>query len=163
MGFKETAEATPDLVGKWSAGLGAFEAKDKPHVKPEDTSTGRLRGSVYIDKALLAIFPQANRWDYAIGYQHDNRSTEFIYWLETHSGNDSQISVMLRKLEWLRTWHKGDGKELAKFDKLFVWAPSGATSFTKGATQVRILADKGIFYAGSVFKIPINHAIAKAE
>jgi hypothetical protein len=70
---------------------------------------------------------------------------------------------MLRKLEWLRTWHKGDGKELAKFDKLFVWAPSGATSFTKGATQVRILADKGIFYAGSVFKIPINHAIAKAE
>jgi hypothetical protein len=53
MGFKETAEATPNLVGKWSAGLGALEAKDKPHVKPEDTSTGRLRGSVYIDKALL--------------------------------------------------------------------------------------------------------------
>jgi hypothetical protein len=57
-------------------------------------------------------------------------------------------------LEWLKTWHKGDGKELAKFDKLFVWAPSAATSFTKGATQVKALATKGLLYAGSVFRIP---------
>jgi hypothetical protein len=163
MGFKEAVEATPNLAGEWRAGLGALRAQDKPHVKPEDTSTARLRGSVDIDSALLASDPSGNRWDFAIGYQHDNRPDEFVYWVETHSGNDSQISVVLKKMEWLKTWLKGDGKELAKFDRSFVWAPSGATSFTKGATQVRTLADKGLLYAGSVFKIPINHDTAKTR
>jgi hypothetical protein len=161
MGFKEAVEATPNLQGKWIAGLGALRREDKPHVKPEDTTTTRLRGSVYIDRALQAQDPHGNRWDFAIGYQHTNRSDEFIYWVETHTGSDSQISVMLRKLDWLKAWLKGDGKELAKFDKLYVWAPSGATSFTKGATQVKILATKGLHYSGSVFKIPKKHAIAK--
>jgi hypothetical protein len=160
MGFKEAVEATPNLNGKWKAGLGALRAEDRPHVKPEDTSTSRLRGSVYIDAALLAQDPNGNRWDYAIGYQHANRSDEFIYWVETHTGSDSQISVMLKKLEWLKTWLKGGGRELAKLDKSYVWAPSGATSFTKGSTQVKILATKGLHYAGSVFKIPTNQSSA---
>ena len=155
-------EATPNLQGKWKEGLGALRAEDKPHVKPEDTSTTRLRGSVFIDEALLAQDPHGNRWDFAIGYQHANRSDEFVYWIETHTGSDSQIKVMLKKLAWLQDWMKGDGKELAKFDRLYVWAPSGATSFTKGSTQVKILATKGLHYAGSVFKIPTNHKTAKA-
>ena len=161
MGFKEAVEATPNLQGKWKAGLGALRSEDKPHIKPNDTATKRLRGSVDIDTALVTQDPHGNRWDFAIGYQHPNRSDEFIYWVETHTGSDSQISVMLRKLDWLKAWLKGDGQELAKFDKLFVWTPSGATSFTKGATQVKNLATKGLHYSGSVFKIPKSHATAK--
>ena len=163
MGFKEVVAATPKLAGQWQAGLGALRPQDKSHVTPEDTSTARLRGSVDIDSALTASDPNGNRWDFAIGYQHANRSDEYIYWVETHTGSDSQISLVLRKLAWLKTWLKGDGKKLAKFDKSFVWFPSGATSFTKGATQVRMLADQGLLYTGSVFKIPINHATAKLD
>jgi len=163
MGFKEAVEATPQLEGHWKPGLGALRAQDRTHVKPEDTSTDKLRGSVDVDTALMATDPHGNRWDFAIGYQHANRADEFIYWVETHSGNDSQISVMLKKLAWLKTWLKGGGKELAKFDRSYVWATSGATSFTKGATQVRTLADQGLIYSGSIFKIPLNHAIAKAK
>ena len=163
MGFKDTVEATPNLTGKWCAGLGALRAEDKVHIKPEDTRARRLLGSVDVDTALQRLQPQANRWDFAIGYQHDNRYDEFIYWVETHTGSDSQISVMEKKLTWLLAWLKGDGKELAEFEKQFVWVPSGATGFTKGSKQVRMLADKGIRYTGSIFKIPINHAIAKRK
>jgi hypothetical protein len=161
MGFKEVVEATPNLQGEWKAGLGALRAEDRPHVKPEDTSTTRLRGSVDIDTAWLPLDRHGNRWDFAIGYQHANRSDEFIYWVETHTGSDGNIKVMLKKLAWLKTWLGAEGKGLAKFDRLFVWAPSGATSFTKGALQVKILAEKGLYYSGKALRISVNHEIAK--
>jgi hypothetical protein len=161
MGFKEIVEATPKLQNKWRAGLGALRNQDKDSVKPANSSTYRLLGSVDIDTAWMAADPQGNRWDFAIGYKHDNRSTEFIYWLEIHTGSDGEIKTVLKKLEWLKSWMRGEGKELAKFDRLFIWAASGATSFTKGSRQVKELAGKGIIYTGSVFKIPINHSEAK--
>jgi hypothetical protein len=161
MGFKESVEGTPNLEGKWCAGLGALRAEDKPHIKPEDTRTDRLRGSVDVDSALVKKEPQAHRWDFAIGFKHANRCDEFIYWVELHTGSDSQISVVLDKFAWLRGWLKGDGKVLAQFDRLFVWVPSGPTSFTKGSTQVKALAAQGLWYTGSAFKIPINHPESK--
>ncbi len=161
MGFKESVEGTPNLRGKWKAGLGALRAEDKPHIKPQNPSTTHLRGSVDIDTAWARIDSSGNRWDFAVGYQHDNRSDEFIYWVETHSGSDNQIQVMLRKLLWLKTWLRGGGRKLAAFDKMFVWVPSGATTFTEGSTQVKKLADQGLFYSGSVFRIPVKHKVAK--
>jgi hypothetical protein len=93
MSFKEVVEGTPNLEGKWRAGLGALRQQDKDHIKPEDTSTARLRGSVDVDAALLARDPRGNRWDFAIGYHHGNRSEEFVYWVEIHTGSDSQNSM----------------------------------------------------------------------
>jgi hypothetical protein len=161
MGFKESVEETPNLEGKWMAGLGALRAQDKARIDPENTSTTYLRGSVDIDTAWTALDPGGNRWDFAIGCQHQNRSDEFIYWVETHTGADDQIAVMLRKLNWLKTWLNGAGIKLAKFDRLFVWVPSGVTSFSQGSTQVRKLADQGIMYSGSKFRIPSNHTKSK--
>jgi hypothetical protein len=157
MGFKESVEETPNLAGKWMVGLGALRAQDKVRIDPESTSTTHLRGSVDIDRAWMALDPQGNRWDFAIGYKHQNRSDEFIYWVETHTGADDQIAVMFRKLTWLKTWLNGAGRKLAEFERLFVWVPSGATSFSQGSPQVRKLADKGIIYSGSRFRIPLNH------
>ncbi len=161
MGFKESVEETPSLAGKWMPGLGALRSQDKARIDPENTSSTHLRGSVDIDAAWIALDPHGNRWDFAIGYQHHNRSDEFIYWVETHTGADDQIAVMFRKLDWLKTWLSGPGKKLAKFDKSFVWVPSGTTSFTQGSTQVKKLSDRGIIYSGSKFRIPINHKNSK--
>jgi hypothetical protein len=161
MGFKESVEETPNLGGKWMVGPDALRAQDKVRIDPESTSTAHLRGSVDIDTAWLALDPQGNRWDFAIGYKHQNRSDEFIYWVETHTGADDQIAVMFRKLDWLKTWLSGAGRKLAEFDRLFVWVPSGATSFRQGSDQVRKLADKGIKYSGSKFRIPLNHKKSK--
>lgn len=157
MTFKQTVENTPHLAGEWKDGLGALRAEDKPHVQP--ASPRRLRGSVDVDNALrkLKEHAQANRWDFAIGFQHSNRTKEFIYWLEIHTGSDSEISVVLRKLAWLRKWLDGDGRGLTAFECQFVWAPSSVTAFTKRARQVKELADKGLHYSGSGFKIPDAH------
>lgn len=152
MRFKSAVTQTPNLETAWQPGLQALRAEDKPHVKAEDSR--RLCGSADVDTALLSREPQANRWDFAIGYQHTNRNDEFIYWVETHTGSDDQIKVVLKKLEWLKHWLRGDGRHLARFDRDITWVSSGHTLFTKGSAQVKALAQKGLIYAGAVLRIP---------
>jgi hypothetical protein len=52
---------------------------------------------------------------------------------------------------------KGNGAQLAQLGRAIVWIPSGATSFMKGARQMRQLADKGATYSDSVFGIRDQH------
>jgi len=157
MTFKDAIDQTPYLKGQWQPGLGALRSQDRNHIQPE--TPRKLTGSVDIDNALksLKAHAQANRWDFAIGFKHDNRTNELIYWVETHSGSDNQIRVMLAKLEWLKNWLKSEGKLLAQFECDFVWVPSGRTRFTQGSQQVRVLAQKGLIYAGSGLKIPDSY------
>jgi hypothetical protein len=149
--FKEAVTQTPNLEKAWQPGLQALRAEDKLHVKAEDTR--RLSGSADVDTALLPLEPRANRWDFAIGYQHTNRNDEFIYWVETHTGCDDQIKVVLKKLQWLKNWLRGDGRRLARFDRDITWVSSGHTLFTRGSAQVKALAQKGLIYAGAVLRI----------
>lgn len=151
MKFRTAVKNTVHLRDAWRPGLEALRSRDKRCISPDNTR--KLSGSVDIDAALQAVEPNANRWDYAIGYRHTNRTNDFVYWVETHTGSDSQIGVVLRKLEWLKGWLRGDGRNLAGFEREFVWVPSGATSFTQGSTQVKQLATQGLRYSGSVFRI----------
>ncbi|MGO8674917.1 MAG: hypothetical protein ACLQVX_03480 [Limisphaerales bacterium] len=152
MTFKEAVGLTANLETAWKDGLGALEAQDRPHIKAEDTR--QLRGSADVDTALRLRNPNANRWDFAIGYQHTNRDGEFIYWVETHTGRDNQIKDVLKKLEWLKTWLRRDGQHLDKFDRDIIWVSSGHTFFTKGSAQVKMLAQRGLLYSGAVLRIP---------
>ena len=120
-----------------------MRAEDKLHIKAKDTRC--LSGSVDIDTALLEKEPNANRWDYVISYKQP-KNKEFLYWVETHTGSDKEIKVVLKKLEWLKNWLNNDGSKLAKFERKFIWVASGKTSFTNGSTQVKILAEKGLQY-----------------
>jgi hypothetical protein len=152
MTFKEAIEQTPNLQNSWRDGLGALRAEEKPHIKAEDTR--RLCGSADVDAAFQPREPNANRWDFAIGHQHTNRKDGFIYWVETHTGSDNQIKVVLKKLEWLKTWLRRDGQRLDKFDRDMIWVSSGYTLFTKGSAQVKTLAQKGLIYSGAILRIP---------
>jgi hypothetical protein len=149
--FRDALAQTPNLEKAWQHGLQALRAEDRRHIKPEDPR--RLGGSADIDAALLEKEPQANRWDFAIGYQHSNRREECIYWVETHTGSDEQIQVVLKKLEWLKNWLRRDGRPLARFERDIIWISSGHTRFTKGSAQVKILAQKGLIYAGAILRI----------
>jgi hypothetical protein len=149
--FKKAVLQTPKLQSAWQPGLQALRAEDKPHIKAEDTQ--RLRGSADVDAALRPSEPQANRWDFAVGYQHTNRRNEVIYWIETHTGSDDQIEVVLKKLEWLKTWMRRQGNRLASFERDIVWTSSGHTLFTKGSRQVKALAQVGLIYSGAVLRI----------
>jgi hypothetical protein len=145
--FRKAVRTTPHLENAWQPGLGALRAEDRAHIRPQDSRN--LRGSADIDTAWQTVEPHANRWDFAIAYKHTNIAAEFVYWVETHTGSDDQIKTVLKKLEWLKRWLRGDGRKLAGFEKEFVWVASGATSFTSGSTQVKRLAEQGLRYAGS--------------
>jgi hypothetical protein len=149
--FRDAVARTTNLENAWQPGLQALRAEDRPHIRPEDPR--QLCGSADIDAALLAKEPQANRWDFAIGYQHSNRREECIYWVETHTGSDDQIEVVLKKLAWLKNWLRRDGLPLDPFERDIIWVSSGHTLFTKRSAQVKVLAQKGLIYSGAILRI----------
>ncbi len=154
MTFKEALNQTPQLATAWRAGLQALRAEDRPHIKAENTR--KLTGSADIDAAYLAVQPNANRWDFGIGYQHTNREAEVIYWVETHTASDSEVSVVIKKAQWLLGWLKTEGKLLAAFERDIYWVASGRTKFTPAATKLKQLALMGVKFAGSALHIPTN-------
>lgn len=153
MTFKKAVEDTPRLKDAYREGLQALRAEDKPHIEAEDTR--RLTGSVDIDTAYQKIDPQANRWDFGIAYQHTNRTAEAVYWVETHTGSDAEVKVVIRKAQWLLAWLKGDGKRLDRshFERDIVWVSSGATTFTLSSPQKKQMAQAGLLHAGGRLRI----------
>jgi hypothetical protein len=154
MTFKEAVENTPSLNGTYRAGLQALRKQDAAHIDADDTRA--ITGSVDVDAANLAAEPEANRWDFGIAYRHTNRDQEVVYWVETHTASDSQVSRVLKKAEWLNNWFKGKGKLLAKFEKDIWWVSSGATTFTLSAPQKKQMAQLGLRIAGKKLRIPNN-------
>ncbi len=119
-------------------------------MKPDDPR--RLTGSVDIDTPLTVTQPNANRWDYAVAFQHTNRNSEHVYWIETHTANLKELNVVLAKLSWLRAWLAGEGKELNRFYRDFVWISSGTT--TLSAPQLKRLVQAGLRQTGRILRIP---------
>lgn len=151
MSFKTAVRQTHHLENAWRPGLQALRPQDRSHVLPEDPR--QLQGSVDVDHALQQQQPNANRWDFAIGYRHANWQRDFIYWVEVHTAADKQIKVVLKKLSWLRTWLASDGNQLDGFDREFVWASSGVTSFTPDSPQQKQIAQSGLTHVGRVLRI----------
>jgi hypothetical protein len=151
MSFRAAVEATPHLKNAWQPGLQALRAGDKPHIDPEDTR--HLAGSADIDTALAKVYPHANRWDFAIGYQHSDRSAEVIYWTELHTASDSQVKVVIRKAEWLLGWLRTGKNFLNAFERDIIWVSSGATTFTLSSPQKKAMATAGLNHCGRKLSI----------
>jgi hypothetical protein len=156
MTFKEAIEKTPNLESAFRVGLQALRSEDKPHIEAEDTR--RLCGSADVDSALLKSQPNANRWDFAIGYDHKNRVQHVIYWVELHTGSDAEVKVVIAKAKWLLNWLKTDGAELNRFERDIVWVSSGATRFTLTAPQEKQMAEAGLTHKGLMLRIRDNRA-----
>ncbi len=152
MTFRQAVAQTPHLTDAWRPGLQALRAQDRPHIESEDTR--HLTGSADIDAALQQQEPNANRWDFGIGYRHTNRNNDCIYWVEIHTATDGQVDVVLNKLHWLKLWLHQGGQLLNKFEREFIWVSSGATTFTLNAPQRKTFAALGLQQKGQVLRIP---------
>ncbi len=153
MSFKKAVRQTPHLENHWMPGLQALRAQDRPHINPSNPHD--LRGSVDVDNALRPQQPNANRWDFAIGYRHTNRGNrDCIYWVEIHTASDKEVKVVLAKLAWLKQWLDNGGQALREFERDFVWVSSGATHFTSSSPQSKQLSQSGLKHRGTVLKIP---------
>ncbi len=136
MDFKEAISATPLLKNAYRNGLQAL-GNYSNKVKPSDTK--KCEGSVDIDAAVKGIYPNASRWDYALGYDGTT------YFIEVHSAETSQVTPVLKKFRWVKEFLVADAPELNKHrKKRFYWISSGGNNILKGSPQARQLAQSGI-------------------
>lgn len=147
MPFREAVEATTGLEDAFRPGLEALRARDRACIQCGNTR--QLRGSVDLDTALMAAFPNDNRWDYAIAYG----TNEAIYWVEIHTGDSHGISEVTKKGQWLRQWLQGNGHGLNSEPRNIVWVSSGPTTFTKSDPKLKLLAAAGVRHVGSRLRI----------
>lgn len=150
--FRTAVEDTSTLQGAWRAGLQALTTADRGRISAQDPR--RIDGSVDLDSHLKELYPNASRWDYAIGHK-DN----VVYWIEVHPASSGEIRVVLAKLRWLLDWLEQDAPTLDKFRKEIIWVSSGATSFTPSAPQRKEMAQQGLQQKGRFYSIPKQAAL----
>lgn len=135
--FREAIEKTPDVKDGYCIGLNAIgEYKNRIKVK----TPSKIAGSLDIDEITKRLYPNANRWDYAIGY--DGK----IYFVEVHSASGKEVKVVIAKLLWLKGWLDSRAPELNKLkgDRPYHWIQSGKFGILKDSRHYRIAAQNGI-------------------
>lgn len=137
--FEEAVSATPHVQSCYKAGL---QALGKHSEKVEVKDGAKCEGSLDIDVCTMHLFPDANRWDYALCYDSE------VHFVEVHSANTSEVAVVLRKLQWLKDWLHNHAPKINKLKitrgPAFYWIQSGNFNIPKNAPQLRIAAQKGI-------------------
>jgi len=118
--FQRAVKATQAVADAFYTGIQALEDRDKNLLEDKDLATGSLA----LDRTLreAELFPNDNRWDYAIGLSAP-KNTERVLWLEPHHAGSGQTDKVIKKLHWLRNWLRDHAPQLEKLRKdfVFVW------------------------------------------
>lgn len=136
--FKAAVEDTLDIASGYCIGL---QAMKNYSIKVQAADTKQLTGSVDIDKAVKEKYPQDARWDYVVGYQ------QYVYFVEVHSAETSEVKTVLAKLKWLKDWLRTQAQELVKMQSpadSFVWIPSGRMGILPNSPQAMRLNQSGL-------------------
>ena len=135
--FKQAVEATPDVANSYQIDLGALGQYSN---KINAADTRLFDGSVDIDTCTTRKYPNANRWDYALAY------SQKVYFVEVHPAKTSQVSTVLRKLQWLKDWLNSNAPEInrLKAEKPYYWIMSNNNSILKNSSQARKIAQVGL-------------------
>ncbi len=134
MSFQQAVQNTAPIAECYRNGLlalGNHSLKITPSV-PRSCS-----GSIDLDTCLQPRFPNATRWDYALGYG------DYAYFVEVHPAS-GQVSEMLNKVTWLRQWLKGEGALLAAIHhpgKTFHWLSTNGVKIM-GKYQLQLALNK---------------------
>ncbi len=132
MAFKDAVEQTPQISDAYKSGLLALGGYSSKVVVPDYRLLG---GSVDVDAATMALYPNDNRWDYAFDYDGE------VFFIEVHSANTSETSTVLRKLEWLKVWLREQAPKLnrliGKRIPPFYWVQSKGFALPTHTPQYR--------------------------
>lgn len=137
--FQQAVESMSGLSGAYKSGLQALKKGETDKVKAADSK--KLDGSVDIDSALKDTYKDANRWDYAIGY--DGK----VCFVEIHPAYTSEVTTMIAKLSWLKSWLKDKATEINDIPKIvpaYNWIQSGKCAIIPGSREERKLATYGL-------------------
>lgn len=137
LSFEEAVKATSDISDCFQKGLKAF-GKNSIKIKLNDSK--QCEGSVEIDACVKDKYPNDSRWDYVFSYMGN------IYFIEIHPAHTSEISVVLKKLKWLKDWLRTQAPEIDKLkakENPFFWIQSGQYDIP-ASSQAKRLAQEGL-------------------
>ena len=145
--FKIAVENTVDIADDYQVGLKGLGAYS---TKIELADTRLCEGSINIDDALQELYPQSNRWDYALSYESK------VYFVEVHAAKTGEMDTMFKKLEWLKDWLRNNAPEIQQLsaEKPFHWVAVNGVHILKQSAQYKQLTLKG-FLPISKLKLPI--------
>jgi hypothetical protein len=131
--FKQKVQNTQEIKNCYQKGLQSLREKDKDKIKAQNTR--RLNGSVNIDECLKNKYPNASRWDYAIGYNNQT------YFVEVHPVIPKEIKELAKKLNWLKNWKRNTPFHN---DNNFYWVASGKVGISPKSKYEKKIARLGI-------------------
>ena len=157
MSFARAVEATPDVRYALRPGLAALATAHRSRVRYR--ASRDLRGSIDIDRATAARYPNDPRWDYVVGWTPQGASADVVSWIEVHSATPHGATEVLSKQRWLRGWLRVASPALERLPREFVWIASGKVSPNLTNSLGPKLAQQGLTFAGRVHTL--QHAPAR--
>jgi hypothetical protein len=142
MTFQQAVVQTTDLGA--SAFRYGLQALGNDSSRVQFASTRSLVGSVALDNALRARYPDVPRWDYGIGLKKSRRVS--AVWIEIHPASTSEVGTVLRKLQWLKDWLKTRAPALQKLTgvRSYFWVATSGVHIRQGSPQARQLQLAGL-------------------
>jgi hypothetical protein len=138
--FKQAVETTADVQTCFKEGKQAILAKERDKI--ELTDSRKCGGSLFIDQCLIdqGKYPNSNRWDYAIDYDGQ------VYFFEVHTASSSEVSTVIKKLEWLKEWLNTNAPEInsLKAKAPFYWVQSNGYHILPNSSYEKAANQKGI-------------------
>jgi hypothetical protein len=161
MSFEKAVRATPSVSAAYEKGLRALREVDRNRITCRDTR--KITGSLNLDAALESTYPNAARWDYAIGLVHE-KGRDRICWVEVHPASSKHVREVINKFEWLKDWLQTEALRLRELPREFVWIASGRVYLPPGDMKRNLLAQKGISFrfAGSHLTFAGSHLALNA-
>jgi hypothetical protein len=141
MRFRDAVHQAALIRERLRDGLQAVRAVHRGQLSCSNTR--RIRGSVSLDDALRIAYPQAARWDYAIGIRQSSK-TDVVVWLEVHPASSLHVDEVLNKLAWLRAWLRSDAPQLGHLPALYCRVATGKIAFRRGSGAEKRIAQKGL-------------------
>ena len=140
MKFEIAVEGTAEIAPHLRRRLDALSRADRSSIKASELR--RVTGSVDIDVALRLMYPNANRWDYAIGYRISNQD-DMAYFVEVHKATVAEVPRVVKKKQWLEGWMQD--KPLGDLShRRFVWVSAGPIKIPPTSPQRRELNKHGL-------------------
>lgn len=137
--FKEAVTATPDVSTGYREGIEAF-GEYKAKIKVPDSK--KINGSLDIDTMTAKLYPDSNRWDYAICYDGE------VFYIEVHSAITTEVSRMIKKLQWLKSWLITQAPEINKLTtktrQPYYWIQSAGCKIPKHMPQYKTIVQHKI-------------------
>lgn len=134
--FKAAVQATPVIAMAYQPGIQALMPADKQRLAAAERATG----SVALDEALRARFPNDPRWDYGIGLP--GGQAERVLWLEVHHSASGQTDRVIRKLRALRQWLRNEAPALDRMPAKFIWLLTNVERNPNDQRRRRLEAEK---------------------